>query len=266
MLIRAFLACLVLVGQPAKAEIRIVLDPALDPTEAAFATKAIRTAEKIHLDTFGFDFSSNVRAVISADPDFLAREYTKHQGGNFAQKRKAFANWITGEATWRGVYVNVSQRGYNTRADTTLAVNRQRMYNHELFHIMQYELIGSRAKKCCPPNSSREVGPIWMMEGSASYFPRVLERRGLQNYLQFSRKKLRNLGGKTLAVLETRNGMNSVKNSYEIGAYAVYLLVEDYGTASVIGFYQGLRRSSDWKKVFNENFGEPVDQFYARFR
>jgi len=254
-----------LAAQTASGEITIVLDPQLKEREAQFAVSAVRKTEDTFLKTFGFDFASNVRVIVSGSPDFLAKQYARHSGGNFSRKRQAFADWITGEAAWRNVYVNVSQRGYNTKADTTLAGNRQRFYNHELFHIMKYELIGSRAKKCCQPNSSREVGPIWMMEGAASYFPRVMEGRGLRNYLRYSRDQVRNLRGKSLATLETRNGMNSIDNSYEIGAYAVSRLVSDHGHASVIKFYQGLRRTANWRKVFEETFNQSVEEFYASF-
>jgi hypothetical protein len=60
--------------------------------------------------------------------------------------------------------------------------------------------------------------------------------------------------------------MNAVKNSYDIGAYAVSQLVASSGNGSVFAFYQGLGRGQRWERAFESAFGQAPAEFYAGFR
>lgn len=250
----------------------LLADPTMivDPSMSAATTSEFQSAFSTALDDYrrylGYEFPSSVVAVVSDRPEFVARQYADRRNANYAQKLQSFQQWIYGEATYRGIYYNLSNREYNNRADTTVRQNRIRSINHELFHILQYELVGTRSRNCCVPDRVPSVGPIWLMEGSASYFARVIGGERINDYIRFSRGQVRNLGGRNLDFLEIRRGMNEIQNGYEISAYATHLLVEQNGANSVIQFYQLLGQTGNWQSSFEAAFGQTPQQFYATFR
>ena len=88
----------------------------------------------------------------------------------------------------------------------------------------------------------------------------------MNGYLRFARQQVGTLQGRELSILETRNGMNAVENSYDIGAYAVSILVDSAGPSSVFSFYQGLGRGERWQRAFEEAFLMKVETFYENFQ
>lgn len=244
-----------LVAQPA-----LVLDPALSSQQEAEIRSVVGEVLGQYERRLNFRFKPNTVMVFSADPAFLARDYAQRTKSSYSRKLEAFESWIDAEAGYRRMHVNVGGQQWQRRE------NRQPLISHELFHILQYEIVGSRSRNCCQPDRVSSIGPTWLSEGSANYFERLVTGRDMNGYLRFSRQQVGNLRGRQLDVLETRDGMNSVDNSYEIGAYAVSLLVDEAGANSVFSFYQKLGRGQQWETAFANAFGQTADEFYASVR
>jgi hypothetical protein len=257
----AFVVSVLLLALPNEivAQPTLVFDPALSNQQETELQALLEEVLARFESRLGYQFEPSTVMVFSADPAFLARDQTRRTGGSYSRKLQAFQSWINAEAGYRRIHVNLGGETWQRRQD------RRPLLTHELFHILQHELVGSRSRNCCQPDRVSSVGPTWLHEGSADYFERVVTGRDMKGYLQHARQQVRNLGGRQLDLLETRNGMNAVENSYAIGAYAVSQLVERAGISSVFSFYQGLGRGQRWDRAFESAFGQTPSDFYADF-
>lgn len=238
----------------------LLLDDALSDRKLNEIRQVVDDVTERYLEVLGYQFQPSTIMVFSSNPSFLAREHTNSTGSSYAENIQAFQNWINAEAGYRRVYVHVGKEGWQNRQD------RRPLIAHELFHILQNELIGRRSQDCCKPDRVGSVGPTWLSEGSANYYEHVILGRDTTGYIQFARRQIADLQGRPLSILETRDGMNSVANSYDIGAYAVSILVDTAGPSSIFSFYQGLGRGNRWQRAFEDAFSIKPQTFYENFR
>jgi hypothetical protein len=260
--IPALLVSLILLAPPNNlaAQPTLVLDPALSDqqlSEIQSVTGDVLTAFE---RSFSFQFQPSIVMVFSSDPVFLARDLSRRTGGPYEDNLRAYQNWIHAEAGYRRIHVNMASQSWQNRQD------RRPLIAHELFHVLQNELIGRRSANCCDPARIGSIGPTWLTEGSANYFERIITGRDMNGYLRFARQQVGNLGGNQLNVLETRNGMDSISESYDIGAYGVSQLIKRAGASAVFSYFQALGRGQRWERAFEGAFGLPHEEFYDGFR
>lgn len=214
---------------------------------------------------FGYQFNGPANVYVSSDPKFLATAMVRErQISNWlAEAIREWTNNRENEAAYQHLLMRSSGSAFrNGRSDV------QRMLAHEAFHLIQYELVGSKSRSCCNQERVSIVGPTWLMEGSAEYamyrHQSDVHGQNLRSMLNRSQATVQQYQG-SLATLEVGNEFYPIRNSYSIGAFAIHMLVEIAGPSSVPQFYLAFRRSSDWKRAFESSFGLSIDEFYLRF-
>lgn len=143
-----------------------------------------------------------------------------------------------------------------------------RVIAHELFHVLQYELVGPRARNCCEPNSRIPiVGPIWMMEGAAQYvmlhFEHYATGRTLAGTMNWVAQQRWAFKG-TLADLETRDQMSQHENGYWVGMMAAYRLSQKNGISSLADYWRAIGDGQSWQKALETAFGWSKEDTYRR--
>ncbi len=243
----------------ASADVKFVFGPDVTSAQKNRIFKAVERAEAQLRKKYSFQSATGTILFASSDTQFLAEYYCKQRGCSAPRKKQSIDKWIFGEAFYRGVMINLSSKQAKRQGDIENAIV------HELFHVFQYEQVGSKSKRCCAQDRVSVVGPTWLMEGSADYFQNSMDRGALRRLLSHGKKSKRQLGNLGLKGMETRNGINSVNDGYAIGAYATSLLIKQSGEASIAEFYRNLGRGQNWTTAFNKSFGVSVPEFYQNF-
>ena len=133
---------------------------------------------------------------------------------------------------------------------------------HEYFHTVQASLSG-------PPKRDRP--PLWLVEGSATYFE--LRTGADRGYTYFDRQREDHiLKSKTLGPLasyETEGGIaarGGHGEAYTVGFVACDYLVETKGVEALKrDFWALLASTPDWRGAFAKAFGSSVEEFYVAF-
>lgn len=240
----------------------VILDPGLPASTQQIMQEIADEAISKYRTEFGFDFPYGLAIVVSGDAAFLARDYAQNLGGPLAVKRRAFEDWIYAEATFNRVYINTSHHAFDNRSAPGKSFHRRAMLYHELFHVLQYQLAGDLGRNCCPESATPDVGPVWLLEGGANYAQHHLLGT-LSGYLQWARENAATPDGNLLRGLEGRQGMNSARMGYEMGAMAVQMLVGSHGVERLIEFYAAVATTRIWQGAFEQTFGLTADAFYA---
>ncbi len=244
----------------ATAEVRLVVGPGVTKAQLKTIEGAMTTAQNALKKRYGFVPAVGTTVFISDDAQFLATQYVQFNGrGSVSQKQAAFENWISGEAVYRGVFINLGNAHNQNKR------NLEQNVAHELFHVIQYELVGPKSRSCCDPNRVSVAGPTWLMEGSASYFHASFDRSFFRGFISHGRNNRRGMGQAGLASLETFRGTNAFQDAYPVGAYAVSLLIKQAGEASVPNYYAEIGRGAGWEDAFETAFGISSQAFYASF-
>lgn len=264
-LLRSYLADLDSAAKTVKfRELSIVFAGDVTDHHRAAIEAAAREAEEYYSTLLGTELSSRSTMYVSGSPAYLARTYVRHRGTSksvYARKQKAFAMWITGEATYDGIFINTSSKHFGSSSRQI-----RRLIFHELYHLYQYQLVGPKTRNCCRSDRVPSIGPQWLFEGAATYMPHHHEGETARSRnLRHGKAARGDLGNASLRKLETRHGLNDVHASYAISSYAVQLLVERNGVGSLGTFYRELGKRGSWREAFDRTFGVSVDEFYSAF-
>lgn len=242
------------------AQVTVIFQEGTTKQQKKTVLSGLKLAENSLAKRFGFTAKEGTTLFAGNDANWLAKNYVKFRKfGSVSQKTKAFEAWISGEAVYRGIFLNLGSKNYKNPKSLRGGIV------HELFHVFQYELTGPKSKRCCNPERLPVVGPTWLMEGAASYFHASVEPRNFRGYFSYGRKKKSDIKSVGLAGLETFKGMNAYKDGYPITAYAVSKLVEDVGEDALIAFYKKVGQGTGWKQAFWDSFGVTPEQFYQSF-
>lgn len=162
-----------------------------------------------------------------------------------------------------GVFIKVYENDWQ-RASPGL---KTEVVVHEYFHIVQNYLAGRRSHGYVP----RDIGPIWLVEGSADYAAvSVLAREKLYDVEMLRdhailearqiRAPLKNLQTK-------KDALTAGKSSeYTLGLVAVDFMLQNYGgPENLVKFYDNLGLRVLRETAFFETFGIRLDEFYDKF-
>lgn len=252
------------------ADYRIIEGPGVPAKNVANVDEGLRRSLAFYEQMFGARLSQSQRIYISSDPQFLAKHYTSERNikGRLTEYVRKLSSERRNEAAYGFMMMRAS--GPVFKGPNGIA-NKSRLWPavaHEAFHLVQYDLAGSKARRCCNQDRVSVIGPTWLMEGSADYashrFAAEYLGRQFESRIASAAKASRSFAG-SLKDLETGKRLYRQRNGYDIGAYATHLLVERAGPRSVSSFYGALRRTSNWKSAFKSAFGVSVDDFYAEF-
>lgn len=219
---------------------------------------------------FGYRLIGPVNAYASSDPEFIAKAKMKERSipkSYLSQQILAWTNERNHEAGYRFLLMKTNSQAFRGGAKPQKGPLHQ-MLSHEVFHLIQYELVGSKARKCCNQNKVSVVGPTWLMEGSADYAMWLYSNAKFQMPMRRAVDEMRRKSAEykdSLSALETGNTFYQTQNAYFVGGYATHLLVKKGGPKNIISFYTSLRRTNSWKESFSAAFGLSVEDFYKEF-
>jgi hypothetical protein len=154
------------------------------------------------------------------------------------------------------------------RAD---AASRQEILAHELFHLVQEQLMG-RPDNWAQTSAGqiRPSGPVWLTEGTAEVVGyQVAAARGLfdlPSQLAALREEAR-YWATPLSRFETYAGSTSIGTAYHTMWFAANRLIEQAprGLASALRYWSSIGAGASWRDAFAKAFGKSVDAFYSAF-
>ncbi len=145
----------------------------------------------------------------------------------------------------------------------TWDVGRRSIPAHEVFHTIQFSLLGYNIQSIAPDHPQRV--PRWFMEGTANYFGfYVVEKLGFDSY-----KKGRNLEVRfkpeylSLKPLETYDNFES--NPYGIGQAATEYIAASVGFESLLNIFKFTGTEGTFSAGFKKATGIELSEFYAKF-
>jgi len=161
------------------------------------------------------------------------------------------------EANFGVIFLCASGTEWNTdRIGAGIRNQRIQTTLHEYVHVLQFDLAG-------PVN----IGPIWLVEGTAEYLTFVhfddegiLDLDGLiggQRFISRSVSALRNL--------ENLDGLRSEPNARALSMAAVDVLVLLNDFPALANFWRGIGTGATRQKAFESAFGRTIDEFYVEF-
>ncbi len=235
---------------------RALIEAGIDLTVDYFI--AATTAAELELNVYAFGDLDSLRSALIESP--LELPYTVDSLGGLSRRIEG-----TAAETYPGtIFIYTG----STRWRALTSVHRVRVAAHELFHVLQMELIGpelTRAIYTTPPNQERREGPSWLIEGSADYVSwKVLEAAGLVSLDDFLG---RSDPGATfdLRQIETYLGFIAAHEDGIIVPLEAIDLVSLSDLSAILRFYVALGEGSPWRTAFHRAFGQSVESFYAEF-
>ncbi len=138
---------------------------------------------------------------------------------------------------------------------------------HEAFHIMQYELAGSKALDG-PSDVVPPAGPQWLIEGAAEYVGyRGIASAALIQMSQIRAQWIRRtkLTASPLRSRETSRGLFGEPEPYQISPLAVDFLLATRSDTLLVAYYEAIGRGEGWQSAFASVFGKSIERFYAEF-
>ncbi len=230
----------------------------------ASVREAADTAAKFYTESLGASLPEKTQAFVSGDAKFLARSYAKHTGAKLtAQIVKDWTSLRENAATYGAIFVRTNSNSFNMTNGNSVQGQRTRIFVHELFHVLQYGLVGPKAKKCCAFDRVPVVGPTWLMEGAAQYLQYFYEGpQTLSGWRNWALQQ-KQASSAALQSFETRKGMNAEPNAYDISALAVEQLVDKAGMTSLVAYWRGIGKGRTWQRAFKDAFGTTPAEFYA---
>ncbi|MDQ3164131.1 MAG: hypothetical protein M3Q92_15115 [Actinomycetota bacterium] len=175
--------------------------------------------------------------------------------------RRLWEGGQVGHATPRKVWLGPGW--FVAQAETALKIAA-----HEIFHLLQYELVGERPLGVSTLDEIPQAGPWWLAEGSAEYFAflAVVEdgasnlARVRSGWIQVARSSTA-----TLRDLATLRGQRESPRPYDVYALAVELLLRDRDPKLIFQYYDAIARGVAWPDAFASTFGRTIDAFSAEF-
>lgn len=208
---------------------------------------------------------------ISADPAWMTDGYaeeTSLPASERANREAQFAACNGGEANYGMMFMCTAAKVFNEDW-YGLGLPTQRAYAmvHELFHVVQNELVGPAGNGCCNEAQSLEhLGPSWLVEGGAEYVAfQLLAASGWKNYDREMKHqdRLAADSGVTARQAETRGAYYSNPLAPAVGLVGTYELVGTMGPQVLPRFWQAIGAGEPWENAFEKSFGITVASFYA---
>jgi hypothetical protein len=205
------------------------------------------------------------------DEEWMADNYLKATGfgeGFRPGKLESFAACDpAAEFAWYSLFLCLDHKDWS-KGD----LPSQGIVAHELWHTIQADLIGDKARACCTSNDQAEAvfGPEWLKEGSATYINYALmdalNVSVIEKDMEFLRGTLQ--GYSNLLDRNNRQGYREEGGgsdvSQTLGVLATHMLVQRSGFDGLANFYRYLG-GGQTKAAFAEAFGISMDDFEVEF-
>ena len=232
----------------------------------AFVRKASFAADNFFAENVGVSVPDKTKVFVSGDPKFLARSFAEHTGAkNNAQVLKDWTSVRENAGMFGALFVRTNSASFNVSRGGSLQAQRTRIFVHELFHVVQFGLVGPRSKNCCAFDKIPVIGPTWLVEGAAQYMMYFNEgSSNLAGWRTWAEQQRRGFKG-SLKSFETRKGINADPNAYDISALAVEKLVNSTSLKALGTYWRRIGEGRTWQQAFKDAFTVTPAEFYAAF-
>lgn len=207
---------------------------------------------------------------ISADASWMTDGYAERtplRESDRADREAQFAACNGGEANYRMMFMCTKSKVFS---EDWFGVGAQIQHAyalvHELFHVIQNELVGPAGNGCCNEQQSLErIGPTWLIEGGAEYVAfQLLSSYGWKGFakeMQHQATEARKSGLRA-ADVELRGPYYSDSDANYVGLAAAHEVAGTLGAQVMPRFWLELGQQHDWKAAFEAAFGITPASFY----
>lgn len=142
-------------------------------------------------------------------------------------------------------------------------VVRRSIPAHEVFHTVQYSLLGYNINRIGPGHPQRV--PRWFMEGSATYFGfYISEKLGFESY-ENGRNNLVRFDSEYRNIKPLSTYDNFETNPYGIGQAAVEYIIASAGFESLLNIFKFTGTEGTFSAGFKKATGIELSEFYSKF-
>jgi hypothetical protein len=142
-------------------------------------------------------------------------------------------------------------------------VVRRSIPAHEVFHTVQYSLLGYNINRIGPGHPQRV--PRWFMEGSATYFGfYISEKLGFESY-ENGRNNLVRFDSEYQNIKPLSSYDNFETNPYGIGQAAVEYIIASVGFESLLNIFKFTGTEGTFSAGFKKSTGIELSEFYSKF-
>ncbi len=142
-------------------------------------------------------------------------------------------------------------------------VVRRSIPAHEVFHTIQYSLLGYNINRIGPGHPQRV--PRWFMEGSATYFGfYISEKLGFESY-ENGRNNLVRFDSEYQNIKPLSSYDNFETNPYGIGQAAVEYIIASAGFESLLNIFKFTGTEGTFSAGFKKATGLELSEFYLKF-
>jgi hypothetical protein len=134
---------------------------------------------------------------------------------------------------------------------------------HELFHTVQYSLLGYNVQRIGP--GQPQGVPRWFMEGSANYFGSyIVEKLGFDSYKNGRDNQVRsNSEYRNIKPLSSYDNFET--NPYGIGQAATEYIIASVGFESLLNIFKFTGTEGTFSAGFKKATGIELSEFYSKF-
>ena len=145
----------------------------------------------------------------------------------------------------------------------TWDVGRRSIPAHEVFHTIQFSLLGYNIQRIGPDQPQRV--PRWLMEGSANYFGYYMVKKlGFDSYENGRNDQVRfNSEYRNIKPLSTYDNFES--NPYGIGQAATEYIIASVGFESLLNIFKFTGTEGTFPAGFKKATGIELTEFYSKF-
>jgi hypothetical protein len=145
----------------------------------------------------------------------------------------------------------------------TWDIGRRSHPAHELFHTVQFSLLGYNLDRFGPGHP--QAVPRWFMEGSANYFGYyIVEKLGFDSYKNGRDSQVRlNAEYRVIKPLSTYD--NYETNPYGIGQAATEYIIASVGFESLLNIFKFTGSEGTFSAGFKKATGIELSEFYSKF-
>lgn len=252
---------------------RVKFGTDVDDRTVQHTINSIRSVEQFFQSELGHYPQEQPTVFVSSDPEWLTENYLvdRNLGAAYWRgKRQSFEACNGGEAGYDSLFMCANSNVFSGDwFGSGLAAQRTFALAHEVFHILQFQLVGEKALGCCTSQDTVSiVGPQWLVEGSAEYIAfSILNASGQIHFdreINWHSKKAREIGV-SLDKLTDQSGYYSEPNASSAGLIAAHVLHEMVGLSGFVKFWEEMSNEGDWRTAFRNAYGISEETFLREY-
>lgn len=245
------------------------LDPSLTQAEVRYLEDALNAIDARARLELGSGVSP-ITIIAYRDPVRLAQRRAEWEGAPVASIGDRFACELCAEGLYDAVFLRIGL-GWFDEGRFPDQMGRA-TFAHEIFHVLQWRALGrpnSEVAAHTNPSLVRLSGPNWLTEGGAQWWGwhSAIEDLRLSRAALLEYDRRRTADDPTpLETMESPSGWQAAISEFGVGHVAVEFLLGGRLPRDLMAYYERIGSGQVWQTAWANTFGEPVADFYSRFR